>query len=371
MFPSSPGLSEAILFEREAVMDHTGCLKSTLLLALILGALSGAVANTQIDAQPVNDLPKPYERIRNWGTLPEGRKWGPTSGVAVDRDGRSVWVAERCQVNSCAGSSLPAVLKFDSSGKLVRSFGAGMFVWPHSIHVDTDGNVWVVDARGANAQELEKFPDSKDKGHVVVKFSPEGKVLMTLGKKGVAGDPPDALNEPNDVVTAPNGDIFVADGHSGRTVARIVKYDRNGKFIKSWGSVGSAQGEFRTPHAVVIDSRGRLIAADRGNHRIQIFDQEGNFLEMFTQFSRTSGLDIDAKDTLYAADSESNAMNHPGWIKGIRIGSARDGKALFIIPGHKSGTPEDTASEGVAVDAAGNVYGAETADGGITKYVKR
>jgi streptogramin lyase len=352
-------------------------MKCTLAVIFAVILLSGASAYTQSDVQPVNDLPNPYQTIRNWGNLPEGRMWGSLSAVDIDPDGKSIWAAERCGANSCAGSNLPAVLKFDASGKLVKSFGAGMFIFPHGIHVDKDGNVWVTDARAATPDELQKFPDAKGKGHSVVKFSPEGKVLLTLGKPGTAGDSP-ALNEPCDVVTAPNGDIFVSEGHSGQnanvppnTVGRISKFSKDGKFINAWGKLGSAPGEFRTPHALAFDSRGRLFVSDRGNVRLQIFDQDGKFLAEWKQFSRVSGIHIDKDDTLYAIDSESSATSHPGWKKGVRIGSTKDGKVRFFIPGHQTATPEGAAGEGVTVDAAGNVYGAEVTVRGLTKYVKR
>jgi sugar lactone lactonase YvrE len=260
------------------------------------------------------------------------------------------------------------VLKFDSSGKLVKSFGAGMFIFPHGIHVDRQGNVWVTDAQGRDG-----------KGHQVVKFSPDGKVLLTLGKAGVAGDPPDALNEPCDVVTAPNGDIFVGDGHSGQndnatpnTVARIVKFSKDGKFITSWGKMGSAPGEFKTPHGLAFDSRGRLFVADRGNNRIQIFDQNGKFLEEWKQFSRLSGIYIDKNDVFYGADSESNARRNAGWKRGIRIGSAKDGKVTAFIPDPVTNpdTAATSGAEGVAADAMGNVYGAEVGPRALKKYVK-
>jgi sugar lactone lactonase YvrE len=258
-----------------------------------------------------------------------------------------------------------------------------MFIFPHGIHVDRDGNVWITDGRTATAEELAKFPDAKGKGHTITKFSPDGKVLMTLGTPGVPGNPPNALNEPNAVITAPNGDIFVGDGHSGQqpdappgTVARIVKFDRNGKFIKTWGRLGSAPGEFRTPHALAFDSRGRLFVADRGNHRIQIFDQDGTYLDSFKQFSRVSGIYI-RNDTLYAIDSETNQTRHPGWKTGIRIGSTKEDKVLAFIPPHPTDKYEGAAGEGIAVDPDGNVYAAEGpgsrpfAGGGLTKYVKR
>jgi sugar lactone lactonase YvrE len=327
--------------------------------------------------QPVNGLPNPYETVRNWGTLPDGRTWGSTAGVDIDPDGKSIWALDRCGANSCAGSNVSIALKFDPSGKHIKSFGGGLFIFPHGMHVDREGNVWVTDGRAATPEELAKFPNAKGKGHTVVKFSSEGKVLLTIGKPGVAGNPPDLLNEPNDVVVAPNGDIFISDGHSGQnpksppeTVARINKYDRNGKFIKSWGKLGSAPGEFRTPHALVIDSRGRLIVADRGNVRLQVFDQDGTFITEWKQFSRVSGMYI-RDDILYAIDSESNATTHPGWRKGLRIGSARDGKVMFFIPPHMTTTAEGAMGEGVAVDAAGDVYGAEVTVRGLTKFIKR
>jgi sugar lactone lactonase YvrE len=337
--------------------------------------LSGGQVHTQDAVTPVNDGPNPYRTIRNWGVMPQGREWGATSGIDIDRDGRSVWVAERCGT-SCAGASLDPVLKFDESGKLVRSFGAGMFVWPHSVHVDRDGNVWVVDARLTTAAELKTFPGEKVKGNVVVKFSPEGKVLLTLGKAGVAGDPPNAFTDPNDVVTAPNGDIYVSESHTNleanpNAVARISVFDKTGTFIRTFGRVGSGPGEFKTPHAMVFDARGRLIVADRANHRIQIVDTNGRFLGEFRDFSRVSGLTIDRNDTIYASDSESDAKRHPGWRKGVRIGNLKDGKVAAFIPGHQTESPDGAAGEGIALDAAGNLYAAEVTVRGVTKYVKQ
>jgi DNA-binding beta-propeller fold protein YncE len=358
-------------------MSVSGLAKFALAVPVVMWiALSGGRVHTQDKAEPVNDGPNPYRTLRNWGMLPEGRQWGATSGIDIDRDGKSVWVADRCGV-SCAGSNLDPVLKFDESGKLLKSFGAGMFAWPHSVHVDRDGNVWVVDARLTTPAELKKFPGEKVKGNVVVKFSPEGKVLLTLGKAGVAGDPPDAFTDPNDVVTAPNGDIYVSESHTSleanpNAVARISVFDKNGKLIRSFGKLGSGPGEFRTPHAMVFDSRGRLIVADRANHRIQIVDKnDGKSVGEFRDFSRVSGLTIDKDDTIYAIDSESDAKRHPGWRKGIRIGSLKDGKVNFFIPGHQTDSPDGAAGEGIALDAAGNVYAAEVTVRGVTKYVKK
>src|SRR5437870_1497102 len=364
-------------------------------------ALSGWRAFAQATVAPTNDLPNLYQTVENYFKLPAGRTWGSTSAVEIDKDGRSVWVAERCGENSCADpatgkmSPLDPVLKFDASGKRVKSFGAGMIAFAHGIYVDRDGNIWVTDAndnrprpaRGARSGASAPFaPPAPAKlvGHQVIKFSPDGKVLMTLGKAGVAGNPPEALTEPNDVVVGANGDIFVAEGHSGQnanaapdTVARISKFSKDGKFIKSWGKLGSAPGEFKTPHSLAIDSRGRLFVADRGNVRLQIFDQDGKFLTETKDFSRISGLFIDKNDTLYGADSESSPMSHPGnWKRGIRIGSAKDLTITYLIPDPKNPDPAKTtagtsAAEGVAVDAAGNIYGAEVGPKQVVKYVKR
>jgi sugar lactone lactonase YvrE len=315
-----------------------------------------------VDAPPANTPPNPYRTVAGWAKMPDGRSWGATSAVEVARDGRSIWVAERCGANTCAGSSLPAVLRFDPAGQLTTSFGAGMFVFPHGIHVDLRGNVWVTDARGRDG-----------KGHQVFKFSPDGKLLLVLGKAGVTGDGPDEFNQPSDVAVATNGDVFVADGHDESSNARIVKFSKDGKFIKAWGKRGTAPGEFDTPHGLAFDSRGRLFVADRGNNRIQIFDRDGRYLEEWKQFSRPSGIYIDKNDVLYVADSESNSKTNPGWKRGIRIGGAKEGKVTAFIPDPEP-DPEKvitSAAEGVAADAEGNVYGAEVGARALKKYVKK
>jgi len=326
-----------------------------LILTAVLAGLVLSGGTAHVRAQAPNSQPNPYLAVDNFFKFPEGRKVGSTAGIDIDHDGASVWVFERCGAATCEGSSVAPLVKFDSSGKIVKSLGAGMFIYPHGIHVDRDGNIWVSDGRGSNG-----------KGQQVFKLNPDGKVLLTLGTAGVAGQGPDAFNQPSDIAISTNGDIFVADGHGGETNARIVKFTKDGKFIKTWGKKGPGPGEFDTPHNLAFDSRGRLFVADRGNSRIQIFDQDGKFLEEWKQFGRPSGIYIDRNDTLYAADSESDDKRNPGWKRGIRIGSARDGKVeAFILDPDPNGS-----QEGVAADAKGNVFGSLTGGMALKKYVK-
>jgi len=373
-----------------------------------------APSGAWMSATPTNDLPNPYNTVEGWAKMPEGRTWGATSAVEIDKDGRSIWVAERCAQNSCLDiktgemSPLNTVFKFDPSGKLVTSFGQGMFVFPHGIHVDRDGNVWVTDGQdnlprrrpGQPADAPLPAAPAKVVGHQVIKFSPEGKVLLALGKAGgnQPGQPADPASfyQPNDVITYPNGDILVAEGH-GNTHARLIRFDKNGKFLKEFGKLGAGlEGEFNQPHGLAFDSKGRLFVADRSNNRIQVLDPETfKTLDTWYQFSRLSGIFIDTRtDTLYGADSESGSVNppHHKWKRGIRIGSARDGKVIAFIPdpSHNGLTYEEVdgkvvpkmadgskppggtlAAEGVAVDSQGNIYGAEVGPRKLQRYVKK
>jgi sugar lactone lactonase YvrE len=308
------------------------------------------------------DLPRPYRTVRDWGELSPGMKWPAVTGVEPAPN-FGVYVIERCFENSCAGRTEPPILQFDKAGKLVKSWGGGMFVFPHGTCVDSEGNLWVTDAQGRNG-----------KGQQVFKFSPDGKLLMTLGKAGVAGSGPDAFNQPTDVVVAPNGDIFVADGHRGSTNNRIVKFSKDGKFIKEWGKKGSGPGEINEPHTIALDSQGRLFVGDRENNRIQIFDQDGKFLAEWKQFGQPSGIFITKDDIIYVADSESGpdtgAGERPG-VKGIRIGSARTGQVTAFIEDMESTTPDHSGAEGVGVDANGNVYGAVVRRKMLEKHIPK
>ncbi len=361
-------------------------MRHILITCVVLAAPLGAQANMP----PVNALPNPYTTIEGWAKLPEGRTWGSTSAVAIDRDGSSVWVAERCGANSCTTSTLDPILHFDANGKLLASFGKGMFQAPHGIYVDADGNIWVTDcactggrgaARGAGGGAEGRGGGGAESapGHLVYKFSPAGKLLMTLGTPGGGRDSAYFFT-PNAILVAPNGEIYVSEGHSsqqGSSTARILKFDKTGKLLTTWGSVMDSTRKsdpysFNQPHALAMDSRGRLFVGDRGYDRIKIFDQSGKLLDTWYQFSRPSGIFIDRNDNIYVADSESGSVNpaHGAWKRGIRIGSARDGKVTAFIPDPVDSPPSTSAAEGVAVDAKGNIYGAEVGPKALKRYVR-
>jgi sugar lactone lactonase YvrE len=343
---------------------------------------------------PVNDLPNPYQTIDHWAKLPDGRVWGATSGVGIDQDGKSVWVAERCGGNSACWdgasgtfSALDPVMKFGPNGTLGKSFGAGVIVWPHGLSVDRNGDIWATDysdnlprlARGAAANAPMPARPPKIVGHQVYKFSPDGTVLLTLGKPG-GGREPDFFYQPNAVCIAPDGTVFVSEGHASTpgSTARVLKFSKDGKLIRSFGSLGSGPDQFDQPHALAMDSRGRLFVADRNNNRVQIFDRDFTLLDTWYQFSRPSGIFIDANDIIYVADSESESVSrmagmrgHEGWKRGIRIGSATDGSVKYFIPDPVENASGQSSPEGIAVDASGAIYGAEVGERALEKYVRK
>ncbi|MFM1896635.1 MAG: hypothetical protein RLZZ385_1709 [Pseudomonadota bacterium] len=326
-----------------------------ILLLVSVEALAQApqAADVQAEAHGVrNDLPRTYATQRDWGELPPGVTWAAVTAVEPSPDGRTIYVVHRCAGNSCAGRSEAPILKYDYEGRLLDSFGHGLFLFPHGATVDHEGNLWVTDARGDGVM-----------GHQVFKFSPTGEVLMTLGRRGVSGSGPDLFDQPNDVVVDPrDGDIFVAESHRNGVNNRIVHLRADGSFIKAWGSKGSEPGQLSEPHSIAMDSRGRLFVGDRENNRIQIFTQDGEFIDEWRQFGRPSGLFITADDTLYVADSESGpdtgANELTGIMKGIRIGSAVDGKVWAFIEDMEPLRDDHSGAEGVGVDARGNAYGA-------------
>lgn len=332
-------------------------------LRTILSAFTAATLLPLGTVSAQNHAPNPYTTVPGvWAQLPDGRSWGSTSAVEVSPDGETIWAIDRCGENTCVGhEDLDIIFQFDKEGKILKQFGAGLIVWPHGIDVDREGNVWVADARGEG-----------DRGHQVIKFSPDGEVLMRLGTAGVAGRTQTTFDQPNDVLVAPNGDIFVADGHPANGNNRIVKFSSDGTYLLEWGETGSEPGQFRTPHALAMDENGLLYVGDRSNRRIQVFEQDGTFVRDFYNLGRASGITIhDGK--LYVADSESNFSRNPGFKRGIRVMDLESGFVEAFIPDpepdqNNSGT---SAAEGVAVDNEGNVYGAEVGPMMLRKHVPR
>ena len=281
-----------------------------------------------------------YSLVDGWAQLPEGvEAWGQTIGVEIDTGG-NLLVFQRCFASNCIGrDDVPALLKYDLDGNLIDSWGEGMFVWPHGFFLDSDGNIWTTDARGAEGR-----------GQQVVKFSPDGTVLMALGTPGVAGDGPNTFSGPTDIAVAPNGEIFVADGHGNN---RIVKYSSDGEFLMEWGQEGTGPGEFNEPHCLAFDSRGRLFVGDRVNQRIQVFDQEGRYLAEWPDIM-ASGIHITQDDVVYVADYQLR--------EGIVIANASDFSDIGFI--------SETLPEGVTVDAQGNIYAGEVLPRNLKKFVK-
>ena len=303
--------------------------------------------NAQPSYTPPNEgLPNPYRAIPNWAKLPDGRHWGATAGVAVAPDG-NIWAIDRCGMqHGCGDSKLDPIIEFDQSGKALRKFGGGLIVGPHGLFVDRDSNVWVTD---------ESVSEDHKRGAQVTKFSPDGKVLMRLGKAGVTGEGPDVFGSATDVVVAANGDIFVADGHDECTCPnrRIMKFSKDGTFIKAWGKRGNGPGEFGGLHGMALDSQGRLFIADRTNSRVDVYTPDGKFIVSWEQFGRPSALAIDKDDNLYVSESQGALVPNPKIKRGVRIGSVKDGKVRAFIPDPKS------TVQGLAVDLQGNLYGAE------------
>jgi sugar lactone lactonase YvrE len=300
--------------------------------------LLAAVAMATIRTSTVRAADGDYQLVENWAQLPPGMQWGVMSAVDIDSHG-TIYAFKRSEPGQKAGEMSSMVMVIDPHGKFLRSWGEHTFSSAHGLRVLRDGFIWITDKTGDQ----------------VFKFSPDGELLMTLGKKGVAGDnnSTDALNGPSDVVIAKNGDIFVSDGESTNT--RVVKFSKDGKFIKFWGTKGSGPGELDLPHNIAMDSEGRLYVADRSNKRIQVFDQDGKYLDQMTQFGAPAAIFITKDDTLYVvAGAPENRLT---------IGT-KDGKVLHRVEGLN-------APHWVAVDSSGAVYVAEVAGQALLKFVKK
>jgi hypothetical protein len=329
------------------------------------GLLSPAVDDPR---NAVNSQPNPYAADAAFLKLPAGRSMGSSSAVAVDSKGH-IWVAERCGANDCAGSSLDPIMEFDASGNFIKAFGAGKLLFPHGFFIDAKDHIWVTDGHVGGGI-----------GFDVLEFDSDGKVLMTLGTPGIGGSDGKSFSEPNAVLVAPDGNIFVSDGHDAGPGhnARVVVFDAKGRFLRQWGTHGIGPGQLEVPHCLAMDTKEHLYVGDRWNNRIQEFDQTGKLLAIFTQFGRPSGIAIDKHDILYATDSESrNAPglygHHPGWKRGIRIGSVHDGIVTAFIPDTdpKPDAGSTSGGEGIGVDSQGVVYSAQVEQKAIVRYVRK
>jgi DNA-binding beta-propeller fold protein YncE len=348
--------------------------------------LSGAAALAQQYPKPT-DLPNPYRLAEGWPTIPQsmnGGHWGEVIRVHVHSDG-NIWVFHRCFNTvppghaTCMGrdASNPPILEFDPSGKLLKGFGVGLFAYPHGFTVDDQGNLWVSDVNdeatvlGMSAKNAEGVL----RGQEVLKLSPTGKILMMLGKEGVAGNGPDTFDRPTGVAIGRNGDIFVTDGHApnAHNSGRVVKFSKDGKFIKTWGHLGSAPGDFDEPHDIFIGgSQQRVYVADRKNSRIQVFDQDGNFITAWKQFGQPSSVFVSKDDTIYVGAAFPDPSAKKGQLRGIVVGNAKDGSLKAFIPDPADPDTLDvgTTASGIAADDAGSIYAADVAAHNLRKYVK-
>lgn len=334
-------------------------------LTLILLSLFFAMSSF---AQAVSE--NPYQVIYNWGELPDGREMGIVTGVHPDPDGVHIWIVERCSSNQCAGSNLNPIHKLDKQGKAVKSIGAGLFAWPHGFDLDNEGDLWVTegapvgDARGEEGLAL-------GMGHQVIKLNQNGEVLMRLGEAGIAGEDDTHFNGPSAIQVAPNGEVWIADGHRGGN-NRVLKFSAKGELLLQLGggidSLSREVGLFNDPHDLKMDSQGRLFVADRGNNRIQIFNQNGELLSIWTQFGRPSGIWIDSDDKIFVADGMSGDQWNPGWQRGIRIGDARTSWITDFIPDYE--IPSGSGIEFLATDAEGSIYAGQVGRQRFEKYVR-
>ncbi len=380
----------------------TRAARAGLLMAILVTGSPGGAQERSAPPVPKPALPNPYRLVPDWPTLPasmkgpSGRKWGEVIRVHV-APGGNVWVFHRCfndQPNGDAtcvnrGNANPPILEFDSAGKLLRSFGAGLFAHPHGFTVDHEGNIWTTDT---NDEEVilgvpAKDAEGRAMGQTVFKLRPRGgtlEKLMTIGTPGVGGIGPNLFDRPTGVAVAANGDIFVSDGHfrNRSNTARIVKYSRGGTFLKTWGRTGEEPGQFRDPHDLYVGgSKGYVYVADRLNNRIQVFDQEGVFIAAWPQFGQPSSVYVDKNDNIYVGATYLDA-SAPGSVmkpgggpnnRAIVVGHALTGELKYLIPdpGDLSKMPDSgTSASGIAVDDQGSIYAADVGFNNPRKYVK-
>ena len=289
-------------------------------------------------AQPANVPDLGYAPAAEFFKLPPGMNFAAVSGVAINSKGAMFVLTRATQ----------PLMEFDRGGNFVRALGEGLLTRPHGLRIDADDNIWIADG-GA---------------HIVLKLNPQGRIVLVLGVKGSAGEWHEAgflrlFNEPNDVAFGAGGEIYVTQGH-GKGDSRVLKFDRDGNFIKTWGGNGAAPGQFNVPHSIAIDAQGLVYVADRGNKRIQVFDADGQFIREWVYFGTPAGLYIGADPYIYLANG------HHGQI--IRLDMS--GRILGMTG--KAGKAPGQFGEAhfIAVGANGDIYVADTLNWRVQKYVK-
>jgi len=294
-----------------------------------------------------------YKVDPNWPKRPANIVWDSVPGVAVDGQDR-VWIFTR---------STPPVQVYDSDGKFVRAWGEGVIRAPHHMKFDPKGMLWLADV-GDN---------------VVVQCTPEGKVLKVLGTRGEAGEDETHFNKPTDMVVTSDGDVFVTDGYLN---SRVVHFDRNGKFVKAWGTRGTGPGQFSLPHAITLDSQGRLYVADRNNVRIQVFDQDGRFIDQWTNLLVPWGLWITQNDKIWVCGSSPMPWREKDGALGcppkdqLFMKFAPSGKLLqlWTIPKGEDGLEKPGQLNwvhAIALDSQGNIYAGDIKGKRVQKFVKQ
>ena len=303
--------------------------KCTVLLAsltLVVGAAVFATSADKADALPS------YQVVAGWPTLPEKSKLGPVAAVATDAMDR-VYVFHRGK---------QPIMVFDKDGRFLRSWGDDVIKTAHGLRVDRDGNVWTTDI-----------------GHQqVMKFDGEGKLLLTLGKKDEKGDGQDTFNMPTDVAVADSGEFYVSDGYGN---SRVVKFSKEGKYLKEWGKKGKGDGEFVIPHVVLLDAKGRVYVGDRENNRVQVFDADGKYLSQWKDSGAPYGLFLTSGGRMFVADGRANE---------VKVLDA-EGKLLgrFGEKGTEAG--QMSGPHWVCADSKGAVYVAETGAQRVQKFVAK
>ena len=290
-------------------------------------------------AQPANLPALDYTPVADTFTLPAGMNFGSVSGVAVNSKGH-IFVLHR---------GPQPLMEFDATGSLIHAWGDSLFSRPHGLRIDAQDNLWTTDV-GA---------------HVVYKFNPQGRLLLVLGVRGEAGDwhrygHLRMFNEPNDVAIGPHGDIYVTQGH-GKGESRVLKFDKDGNYLKQWGKKGTAQGEFDLPHSIVADANGQVYVADRNNQRVQVFDAEGNFFRQWVYFGTPCGLVLGNDGAIYLANG------HAGQILKLDM----NGKILGMTGKQGKALGQFGEAHFIAFGPKAELYVADTLNWRVQKYVKK